>query len=285
MTPRLLQYRPDSVGETADLILDELRQSGAAVLNVNDEPPEVVLPALQGWLGGLVNHKHSGLAGFGSLVSIRAHSGAYDDSPRPQNTPTIQSPHTDGCYMTDPPSIVALHCVARAHRGGESVIVDARDVISQLFEQVEWRAIAPLFAAEAYEISRGDRTLTRPVFVLKRTGVTWCVGTYFSAHEFNRVKIHPEAARAFDLIRGIVTDSRNQTVVALEPGHCLFVANANVLHGRLAWRDSDTNVRHVLRAWFASTEVSVPQSLSGWTGAVFGSALREQIERCGRLFP
>jgi alpha-ketoglutarate-dependent taurine dioxygenase len=285
MTPQLLQFRPDSIGETASLILDELSQNGAVLLNVNTEPPEGALLALGQWLGGLVDHKHSSTSGLGGLVSIRARGGAYDAVPRPQNTPTIQSPHTDGCYMPGPPSIVALHCVAKAHHGGESIIVDARDILSQLFEKLEWRAIAPLFAVDAYEISRGDRTLTRPVFVLKRNAVAWRVGTYFSAHEFNRVKVHPAAAHAFDLIRAIATDSRNQTVVALEPGQCLFVANAKVLHGRLAWCDSDTSVRHVLRAWFAPADASAPQALSGWTAAGFRPAWRERIDQFAHSFP
>ena len=41
-------------------------------------------------------------------------------------------PHTDCTYMTEPPALISFNCIKRADNGGDTLIVDSKDIINEL---------------------------------------------------------------------------------------------------------------------------------------------------------
>lgn len=209
----------------------------------SSEPVEV-LGALEPDLGPLLSHKHSDGSG---IVTIRA--GASDGVRRPQNWPGTQSPHNDGCFLEQPPQVLALYCSSPPGEGGESTFVSGKALLNALITRFHPAEIAPLFRSSAYSIRRGDTVLSRAVFVETQGPGGPSVGCYFSAHEFNRVVPSISALPAFDFLREFVRYPANQIAVKLDAGDCVFVPNTTVLHGRMRWIDQPGQARVIHRAW------------------------------------
>jgi alpha-ketoglutarate-dependent taurine dioxygenase len=209
------------------------------------------LVALGDNLAPLMRQKHDDKMGKVGLVPISASGGYYVDSVRrPQNTPSVQSPHVDGCFLAQPPLVVALHCLEPAIRGGASTFVYARDIWQSLIASFTKEELVPLFGPEAYKIVRGETALTRRLLEARSSseGVKICL--YFSHHEFNVAQPSLEAAKAFDFIRKYVNQEVHRLTLRLEAGQCAFLVNPEVLHGRLAWSDAPGHIRTLIRAWY-----------------------------------
>ncbi|MFI5527300.1 TauD/TfdA family dioxygenase [Kitasatospora sp. NPDC051853] len=248
------------VAEPAEDISASLEKSPVLVAELGNESVETIPNSLQTRLGAPVLHKLG--AGSTRLVSIRADSQESSTVRRPQNTPETQSPHTDGCFMASPPTVVALYCSSPAASGGESVLVDGARLLEECTAELAPHELSALFRDDAYEIARGDQVLRRAVLVTERAGGPPRVGLYFSSHEFNTVDVHPDARRGFDLLARLSRDPSYQQNLDLRAGECLIFVNSRILHGRRSWRDSETAVRHFQRGWYAAHRSRVSAGVS-----------------------
>jgi alpha-ketoglutarate-dependent taurine dioxygenase len=210
-------------------------------------------------IGIPVKHKHS--AEVTQLVDIRSGSAAYDETARPQNTPTRQSAHTDGASLSAPPHLVSLCGVRSAAIGGDTVLVSGAEILSEALEVLDVEQMAVLFDADSYTVHRGSKSLMRPVLAPSADGGSLMIS--FGTHEFNSVEVKPEARTPFELLRVLRSRPEFQRRFVLEPGMAVFIANSAVLHGREPWFDSDSAYRHVIRLWVSGAPDSPLERANG----------------------
>ena len=170
------------------------------------------------------------------------------------------SPHSD------PPTLILLHCLRPARRGGENYIVNVGSIYRKMCEIDEARTqrLFQPFPSWEVEGSRGRRhggpaTLRRPV--LTRHGdVLSCVLYRPFVKMAAKALDEPLSAddvAAFDLFDSCANDSGLSLRFRLERGQTLLLHNRTVLHARTDYEDwpEKERRRHLLRAWIDAPEL------------------------------
>ena len=170
------------------------------------------------------------------------------------------SPHSD------PPTLILLHCLRPARRGGESHIVNVGSIYRKMCEIDEARAQRLFRPFPSWEVEGlpgrepvGPATSRRPV--LARHGeVISCVLYRPYIEKAAKALDEPLSAddlAAFDLFDSCANDPGLSLRFHLEPGQTLLLHNRTVLHARTDYEDwpEVERRRHLLRAWIDAPEL------------------------------
>jgi hypothetical protein len=164
------------------------------------------------------------------------------------------SPHSD------PPTLIALHCLKSAKAGGESYLVNVRSIHDRIAE-VDAQLLDELFqgfphwrpAGEDGVLEPGPAPYRRPVFA-RRDDTISCVyyrpfierGAEESGEQLSELQI--AALDLFDRCAGAPDLALR---FLLQPGETMVLHNRAVLHARTDYEDwpEPERRRHLLRVW------------------------------------
>lgn len=188
--------------------------------------------------GEVVFHPRSDKTGISSVRNqfVRQEKGFVG------TTNTMQTMHTDGSFLQNPPGIVALQAEICGLCGGESTLVFG-DTLYCYMKREHPAELEALFCADAYTIGREGELCTRPVFWHEEGRIHLA----YRKGNGEYLVVAPWARKGFNKIYDFVNDPANQVRFRLPANHVLVVDNRRNFHGRLRW-PPDT-VRCLNRLW------------------------------------
>jgi alpha-ketoglutarate-dependent taurine dioxygenase len=164
------------------------------------------------------------------------------------------SPHTDQSYMTHThPMVLVLYCYENSVAGGESMLVDGLQVVSDL--KREAREDFAILSSTKVRFEQFDPSVrywfrrTTPILELGDDGEV--AALHFSHKNFLAdlpFEVMGRFYAAYKALLERLKSQRYQYVFRLEPGECMVVENDRVLHGRRAF-DARSGARHFTSAF------------------------------------
>lgn len=212
-----------------------------------------------------------------TLVEIADFSDedAFDD--RGYRSPGELTPHTD------PPPMIALHCVRGAMRGGTSTIVNGQRLRDQICER-DADAFAILSQGLAYflpdENKQGEGSLSEPIPVFAGTDSELSCVYYrpFIERGFEAMGSPPDqlTVAALDLLDELAAESENKITFDLMPGETVVLNNYRVMHARDDFQDWPDKARRrlLLRLWLDAVWLPEPPPAHA-----FRKSIRERMVR------
>lgn len=159
-----------------------------------------------------------------------------------RHSANAQPLHTDGSYIPNFPNATILGCVANAGEGGETIFIDADDLMSAMRDE------APdlLEGLSSYEMPHersGDRRAEKVIEQNdEKTLVNWnyyCVDQHID-HEGRAL-----AEKLFPYLQNSEQVKKNIVGVKLAPGDAVVWKDREVLHGRNAFKATQTSERFI----------------------------------------
>ena len=274
-----IEIDPENIGSTFDVIKKRLLRYGFAMLEGlgADEGREVIaerLVTLSQRLGRLVPQSSR----RERIEDIKDYSDIDDNDERGYRSRGEFSPHSD------PPTLILLHCLRPARRGGENHVVNVGSIYRKMCEIDEARTQRlfqpfPSWDPEGSTDRRQGGTATPRRPVLTRQGdVISCVlyrpYIEMAAKELAE-PLSADDVAAFDLFDSCANDSGLSLRFHLERGQTLLLHNRTVLHARTDYEDwpEIERRRHLLRAWIDAPEL-LPVSPEHELGDIFGGIFK-----------
>ncbi len=211
----------------------------------------------------------------GELVEdVRDYSDSGERDDRGYRSGGEISPHSD------PPTLIALHCLQAARSGGESHLVNVR-AIHDCIAARDPDSLDLLYQGMPYWLPQGMYGVReagpgeglRPVFT-RRDGRVSCM-LYRPFIEMSAAaRGQPLSARqlaALDHFDACSHDERLALRFILAPGQTLLLHNRSVLHARTDYEDwpEPERRRHLLRIWVDAPEL-LPADPQHEVGDAFG---------------
>lgn len=198
------------------------------------EHPRQALLSLQNLFGSIIYHDHSDSDGIVPVTPI-------PNQPDYINTTNQDQPlHTDGAFEVEPPRIVALQCEVAAQDRGYSRILSGETLYEYLVHKSPESLVA-LFEADAFNIIRGNKKLSRPIF----ESINQKIHLAFRFDKTVTTFVKSQAQKAFNLAVDFMTNPQNQLIFKLRENQILVQDNTRVMHGRTAF----TGARKLNRLW------------------------------------
>jgi alpha-ketoglutarate-dependent taurine dioxygenase len=207
-----------------------------------------------GWVlanlvGRVVAQKHDGTR----LYDVRDTGKALAYGIRRSITNLEQEFHTDGSWLSLPPSFVGLYCLQPAAEGGTSrcaSLVTAHHALRGHLQLLD-RLHQPFWWDRQAEHAVDDVAYSRaPIFwhtggrVFARYYDDYVRKGYVLAGE----RLDELGADALEALRELVEADENCIEFLLEQGQFLYINNRQIAHSRTAFRDDDAK-RHLMRFW------------------------------------
>lgn len=162
------------------------------------------------------------------------------DGARYHQTHEGGSIHTDNVNQPDIWDYLIFGCIAGARAGGETILVDARQLHAHLEEHFP-DVLATLRGDFVWEY-RGikDAVYTAPAVSYDQRGT--CQFRYLrpyveAAHEKTGKPLTREQVYAFDVLDALLEESVRQIRFTLRPGQVLIARDCQILHGRTGFVD------------------------------------------------
>jgi hypothetical protein len=202
--------------------------------------------ALIAGLGRIVPQTRDGA----TVIDVVDRERPYDHTSRGYHSNRLLPFHTDGAHC------VALLCLERAHRGGESVIVSAASASNAVLDERPdlWDVLARGF----HHHRRGEQGVGEPpispepipVFGF-RDGLLHCMYNRNPIEWAEREGVELTALQreALDHLDAVLARPELQLVMELEPGDIQLLDNSTILHSPTAYEDRPPKRRHLLRVW------------------------------------
>ncbi len=188
---------------------------------------------------------------------------------------------------SDPPTLIILHSVEQAKRGGESSLVSVAaivdrmtalrpDLVDELFQPLpDWRVAGQNGIAEA---GPGE---PRPVLARDNGALSCVLYRPFLEKAANAtgVVLSSKQVAALDLFESCSTSPELAIRFMLLPGETLVLHNRSVLHARTNYEDWPelNRRRHLLRMWIDAPE-TFPVHPRHELGDIFGCTTEIQTE-------
>jgi alpha-ketoglutarate-dependent taurine dioxygenase len=243
-----------------------LRQYGfALVRGLGSDPSgrDAVAPALNRFgamLGTIVRQNKAGSL----LEDIRDFSDTDAFDNRGYRSPGELSLHTD------PPTLIALHCLAPARSGGENQLVNIEALYDHMAAQRPdllpslLRGYRYWIPSEKYPGAGEPSNWARPILA-QRDGRTSCV--YYrpyieAAASAAQEPLSALDVEAMDYFDALASASQFQIRLTLAPGDTLVLHNRAVMHARGAYEDwpESHRRRHLLRLWIDAPDIRPAQA-------------------------
>jgi Taurine catabolism dioxygenase TauD, TfdA family len=260
-TPSEACSEPSSLAATRDLLRhcahDLEHGPGFAVLagfpvrRYGDDERRLAFRALLGQLGAIAPQTRDGA----TLIDVIDRERPYDHTSRGYHSNRLLPFHTDGAHC------VALLCLERAYRGGESVIVSAASASNAVLAERPdlWQVLARGF----HHHRRGEQgpdespLSPEPIPVWSfRGGLLQCMYNRNPIEWAERegVVLSDLQREALDYLDAVLARPELQLAMELEPGDVQILNNFTILHSRTAYEDRPPRRRHLLRAWLTLPE-------------------------------
>jgi alpha-ketoglutarate-dependent taurine dioxygenase len=158
-----------------------------------------------------------------------------------------------GIHHVGPPRMIMLQVAQNARSGGESFVVDGRQVLIDMLSR-EPDLLTELMSPGCMAFCRDDQmALHHPVF-------SWRGGDRFAIRFRSDARTYtaPWAQEAVSRLRDLyAVDPHYRRIVPMQEGQILVVDNTRLMHGRLAFVDSAAGAgRRLQRLWIWDPEVS-----------------------------
>lgn len=163
-------------------------------------------------------------------------------------------------FHTDSSDVVALLCLNKAKRGGESLLVSAVTIYNEMLElrpDLARLLFDPIATDRRGEVPDGMQPFfSIPVYSWYRDHLTVMYQRQYidSAQRFDEaMKLTPDHVEALDLFDELANDPRLNLSMQLAPGDLQFVYNHGLLHDRTGFEDFQEveRRRHLLRLWLS----------------------------------
>lgn len=157
-----------------------------------------------------------------------------------RHSKSAQPLHTDGSYESNTSDTVFFYCVKQAAKGGETVFLDADDLITMLKHEDE--SLLDDLCTTPVCFSKANDFKRRPIISFDERGpvLTWnyyCIDA--SESEFAK-----DLAERFHAFLQVKVMAANKTLpVKLRAGEAVFFQDERVLHGRNAFDASEKDER------------------------------------------
>lgn len=221
--------------------IQELESEGYLLL----EGPKETLLALSRCLGELLSHPHSEADGLVPITLKPGHSNFVN------TTHTTLPPHSDGVFLPEPPSYVAMWCREAAKVGGESLIVQSQQLLERAL-QIDAQAVRGL--TKPVTVQRDETTFTR--CPLRHLESRFLFNFRFDSAV--QLDCAPETRAGIELVQELLTTELVKRI-PLQPNQILVVDNNACLHGRDSF--PITEKRYLSRAWYQGA----PELQDGFT--------------------
>ena len=158
--------------------------------------------------------------------------------------------HTDGSYISNQPPVTFMFCINSAPGGGETVFLDADDVV-ELLEKHEPDLLEELKNTEVTFAKVGDEK-TRKIIDRDDHGLrmNW---NYYCVKPGQGDHIEDLRERFFKFQKEVLQESDKIVAVALEPGEAVAFQDERVLHGRNGFTAHEINDRFLYKAFVDPT--------------------------------
>lgn len=166
--------------------------------------------------------------------------------------------HTDSApnFRGNTPDIIGLHCLNRAYEGGETVLMQAKDLVHLLKnEKPEFftRLQKPFYFDKRSECTDGEpNTLFVPIISYKNGfSLRYSFVRIVDGYDIKGIPIDTVGFNALKYINQSFLNNRLIYKFYLEDGDMLYLNNSTVLHGRTAFIDSihSSKKRTINRIW------------------------------------
>ena len=161
--------------------------------------------------------------------------------------------HTDGPWLSTPPKIMGLHCLAPAAFGGVSSCVSLESLLTRVAEQDSdslTRLGKELPWHRQGEHPDGESPVSfHPLWWHSEEGICARLYTDYVRSGANACGVLDAAARrALDVLDQAVADESNVLKFRLKAGESLWINNHTCAHSRSAFTDGPVK-RHYIRTW------------------------------------
>lgn len=258
-------------------MLDVVARTGFAIVDRGGETP---LPS-----GAAMRETLLDFGGaLGQLVVQSLRNELIEDVKDFSDTEVDDRGYRSGGELTahsDPPTLIALHCVQPARSGGESALVSVASVVAAMHD-VRPDLVAELFAPLPQWRVAGQRGIEaagpdtpRPVLAARNDTLSCLLYRPYIDKAAAALGTPLTAAQteALDLFES--TSLRDDLTLrfSLEPGQTLVVHNRTVLHARTNFDDWPElhRRRHLLRMWIDAPQ-ALPVDPAHELGDIFGVA-------------
>jgi hypothetical protein len=166
--------------------------------------------------------------------------------------------HTDGTFLPRPPDVAALLCLSSAQSGGETILIDGRELIAELRSRNP-DAVAILSRDHPFDCLGqlpGYETRRQPIFTESGRGfVLRYLRKYIEQGYAKTGKDVPAGLTdALDQLDALASDEARQDAVRLARGQMLVFDNHRFLHGRRAFSEAKGRRRRLRRIYGAYEE-------------------------------
>ena len=163
-------------------------------------------------------------------------------------------------FHSDRSDIVALLCLNKAKKGGESLLVSSMTIYNEILKNYP-EYIQILF--EPFPVDRrgeegpGQKPYSMsPIFYKNGKNITsYFLKQYFeSAKRFKDLKITKKQEEAVELVDKLSNDKSLYMRMSFEPGDIQLIYNHTLFHDRMAYEDyqEEERKRHLLRLWISA---------------------------------
>jgi alpha-ketoglutarate-dependent taurine dioxygenase len=219
----------DSSSSTAEHLKELVDQTGTALFRAESREEFVHLCT---HIGPSISHRDAGQDNVTEVQFDSRHAGrpGYDGL-----TSGPLDPHTDGSGNKIAPRYVSLWCAEQAGRGGESLLVDIEEVVSDLEREASW--VVDTLSANVAIFRSGADEYCGPVLFRDAISQHWRVRLRLDSQGF----FNGEGQRAITRLREAI--SRRTKTFSMQAGEGYIIDNFRVLHGRLPFSGSRKMLR------------------------------------------
>ncbi|KAJ3342222.1 hypothetical protein HDU93_003014 [Gonapodya sp. JEL0774] len=153
--------------------------------------------------------------------------------------------------------IVGLLCLSTSETGGESMVASLAAIYNEMREKRP--DLVQVLMLPFYRDRKGEKNPNDAPVVLT-PGLTWHGGHLIVRYSRSYLRTshrHPGVPplsalqlEALDMFEDLA--QKHALHMVLEPGDIQFVLNHTIVHDRLAFQNSDTHTRHLLRLWLSA---------------------------------
>lgn len=156
----------------------------------------------------------------------------------------FQPLHTDNGYNHFAPQIIVMHCLQKARRGGESLLVGIHALLAYLKKNYS-NIVHLLYQPDAITYIKGHQATSKSIFKIRDNKTE----IYLSVFADLIWGISEEAEELFLAIIKFIHNPSHQQRLILEKNDFLIIDNRTMLHGRNAFEGP----RLLTRQWYRAS--------------------------------
>ena len=193
------------------------------------------------------------------LVKVYDRGKSLKEGARYHESNVAGNLHTDSPQWVLTPSTVGLLCVNKAISGGDTLLVDAHEILKKIitkFPKYLSQLMKKYHFDKRGDIKKGEKETTfASILSFKKNKLYFrYLRDYIeTGHIKTNKKLSSNSIETFNCIDKMLTSKKFQRRIKLKPGQCIFFNNNFIVHGRTAFKDHKqiAKKRLYLRLWMA----------------------------------